>query len=328
MNLSLSVIIPTHNRPELLREAVDSVLAQTRLPLEILIVDDASSPPVRASDFDGLSDIPIYVLRHPALLGGAAAKNTGAHAAQGEALAFLDDDDLYAPDYLERAATLLSSHPEVDVCFMAVEWFGPYSSGGAQNYEHAMRRLLGHAHGQQTEAEAMAFGPALVDALLLTVPMAFQRAVIRASAFKRIGDYTEHCILWDCDWALRAALDGPTLLNQTSLYRQRAAGQGFFSQAETTLKHLRSSIEIRERIGSGFNGDVTLHPHLRAAFKRSSALAYFNLAYYLQAHDQPRAALQAWWNSQKRSPSLRRCKFPLRVILGAFRQLAVARKAG
>ena len=328
MNLTFSVIIATHNRPDLLREAVDSVLAQTRLPLEILIVDDASTPPVIASDFDGLSDIPIRVLRHPMPLGGAAAKNTGAHAAQGEALAFLDDDDLYAPTYLERASALLSNHPEVDVSFMTVEWFGPYSSGGAQNYEHAMRRLLGHAHGQQIEAEALAFGPALVDALLLTVPMAFQRAVVRTSAFKRIGDYTEHCILWDCDWALRAALDGPTLLNLTPLYRQRAAGQGFFSQAETTLKHLRSSIEIRERLGTGFNGDVTLHPHLRKTFRRASALAYFNLAYYLQAHDQPRAALHAWWNSQKRSPNLRRCKFPLRVIVGAFKQLAVARKAG
>ncbi len=327
MNLSISVIIPTHNRPELLREAVNSVLAQTLLPLEILIVDDASSPPVNAADFAGLGEIPIRVLHHPNPLGGAAAKNTGAHAAQGEALAFLDDDDLYAAGYLERATALLSNHPEVDVSFMAVEWFGPYSSGGAQNYEHAMRRLLGHAHGQQIEPDLLAFGPALVDALLLTVPMAFQRTVVRAGAFKRIGDYTEHCILWDCDWALRAALDGPTLLNQTPLYRQRAAGQGFFSQAETTLKHLRSSIEIRERLGTGFNGAVTLHPHLRAAFRRSSALAYFNLAYYLQAHDQPRAALQAWLDSQRRSPNLRRCKFPLRVVMGVFKHQAAAHKS-
>ena len=328
MKLTISVIIPTHNRPELLREAVDSVLVQTLQPLEILIVDDASDPPVNATDFTGFGTIPIHVLRHPKSLGGAAAKNTGAHAAEGEALAFLDDDDLYAAGYLERATALLSSHPEVDVNFMAVEWFGPYSSGGAQNYEHAMRRLLDNAHGTQIETEALAFGSALVDALLLTVPMAFQRAVVRTGAFKRIGDYTEHCILWDCDWALRAALDGPTLLNQIPLYRQRAAGQGFFSQAETTLKHLRSSIEIRERLGTGFNGDVTLHPHLRKAFRRASALAYFNLAYYLQAHDQPRAALHAWLDSQKRSPNLRRCKFPLRVIMGALRQLAVAQKAG
>jgi hypothetical protein len=210
---------------------------------------------------------------------------------RAEALAFLDDDDLYARAYLERATALLFSH----------------------------------AHGQQIAPDLLALGPALVDALLLTVPMAFQRTVVRAGAFKRIGDYTEHCILWDCDWALRAALDGPTLLNQTPLYRQRAAGQGFFSQAETTLRHLRSSIEIRERLGTGFNGDVTLHPHLHAAFRRSSALAYFNLAYYLQAHGQSRAALRAWLDSQKCSPNLRRCKFPLRVIMGAFKQLAVAR---
>ena len=130
---------------------------------------------------------------------------------------------------------------------------------------------------------------------------------------------------WGSLALLKRLLDGPTLFNQTPLYRQRAAGQGFFSQAETTLKHLRSSIEIRKRLGTGFNGDVTLHPHLRAAFRRSSALAYFNLAYYLQAHGQPRAALHAWLDSQRRNLNLRRCKFPLRVAMGAFKQLAVAR---
>lgn len=85
MNLSFSVIIPTHNRPDLLREALASVLAQTRLPHEILIVDDASSPPVSATDFDGLSDIQIRVLRHPKPLGGAAAKNTRTRSARRSA---------------------------------------------------------------------------------------------------------------------------------------------------------------------------------------------------------------------------------------------------
>ncbi|WP_310448108.1 glycosyltransferase family 2 protein [Thiobacillus sp.] len=328
MSSTVSVVIPTHNRPELLREAVESVCLQTCLPLEIIIVDDASSPPVNAADFNTPDGIPIRVVRHNQSLGGAAAKNAGAHAASGELLAFLDDDDLYAAGYLERALNLLSRHHEVDVTFMAVAWFGPYSSGGTQNYEQAMRRLLDHAEGREVEPEALVFGPALVDALLLTVPMGFQRIVVRASAFQRIGDYTEHCILWDCDWALRAALDGPTLLNQSALYRQRAAGQGFFSQAETTLKHLRSSIEIRERLGSGFQTEANFHPHLRKTFRHASAGAYFNLAYYLQAHGQNNAALHAWLESQKRNPSLRLCKFPLRILASTFRRLLPGRKPG
>jgi hypothetical protein len=72
------------------------------------------------------------------------------------------------------------------------------------------------------------------------------------------------------------------------------------------------------------HADIT---RLDAAFRRSSALAYFNLAYYLQAHGQPRAALHAWLDSQRRSPNLRLCKFPLRVAMGVFKHQTAAYKS-
>jgi len=316
--VSFSVVIPSRNRPDLLREAVTSVLEQTLPPAEIIIVDDASSIPVNLQALSAQTNLPIRVIRHTSARGGAAAKNTGVRAARGDILAFLDDDDMYAPHYLQRAASILATHPETDVVFMAVEWFGVYSELGAQNYQRAMSRLLAHAEGNWLAPDLLGFDPALVHALLLTVPMAFQRPVVRAAAFKRIGDYTEHCILWDCDWALRAALDGSTILCQEPLYRQRAEGQGYFSQAECALKHLHSNIEIRERLSNNMVDALAQQSDLRAAFRRSCAQSYFNLAYYLNAHGQHRAALHAWLDSQRRYPSLHRTKFLLRLLTGAL----------
>lgn len=227
--------------------------AQTTLPpVEIIIVDDASSIPITVQALSAQTSLPIRVLRHTSAHGGAAAKNTGARAARGEILAFLDDDDLYAPNYLQRAANILATHPETDVVFMAVEWFGAHSEIRAQNYQRAMNRLLANAEGKRLASDLLGFGTALVHALLLTVPMGFQRPVVRAATFKRIGGYTEHCILWDCDWALRAALNGSTILCQEPLYRQRAGGQGYFSQTERAIEHLHSNIEIRERLSGNW----------------------------------------------------------------------------
>jgi glycosyltransferase involved in cell wall biosynthesis len=91
-----SVVIPTFDRREFLDQAIDSVLAQTIDDFEIVIVDDASASPVPQR-----SDRRIRVVRHERNLGPAAARNTGARAATGRYLTFLDDDDLFAPERLE-----------------------------------------------------------------------------------------------------------------------------------------------------------------------------------------------------------------------------------
>jgi glycosyltransferase involved in cell wall biosynthesis len=93
-----SVVIPTYNRPDLCRIAVESVVDQTFADWECIVVDNAS---------DQLPDLPgdprIRVIRHERNRGAAAARNTGAAAATGRYVAFLDDDDRYAPQRLERA---------------------------------------------------------------------------------------------------------------------------------------------------------------------------------------------------------------------------------
>ena len=93
-----SVIIPTHERPALVQEAVSSVLAQTINDFEVIVVDDGSP---------GMPDLPsdrrVRLIAHEVNLGVSVARNTGIEAATGQYVCFLDDDDLYTPERLEIA---------------------------------------------------------------------------------------------------------------------------------------------------------------------------------------------------------------------------------
>lgn len=102
-----SVILISHNRADFLTEALDSVAAQTWPASEIFVVDDGSTVDITPAtkDRDGL---PLTVIRQENA-GQQAARNTGAAAASGDWLVFLDDDDQFLPDHLETLAGAIGS---------------------------------------------------------------------------------------------------------------------------------------------------------------------------------------------------------------------------
>ncbi|MEA3004109.1 MAG: hypothetical protein QOH81_2897 [Sphingomonadales bacterium] len=93
---TVSVVIPTCNRSTQTQAAVDSALAQTFRPCEVIVVDDGSAKPV------SISCPGVRVLRHRERRGAAAARNTGIDAATGAWVPFLDSDDRWRADKLER----------------------------------------------------------------------------------------------------------------------------------------------------------------------------------------------------------------------------------
>lgn len=97
----ISVIITTYNRPYLLKEAIESVLAQSFKNFELIIVDDFSSNNPEKI-VKGFMDKRIIHIRHKENKGDATAKNTGIKIAQGKYIISLDDDDLMAVWALEE----------------------------------------------------------------------------------------------------------------------------------------------------------------------------------------------------------------------------------
>ena len=102
-NPLLSIIIPTYSRPQLLPRAVKSALAQTLADIEVIVVDDASPEPVQLPEHEKLR-----VIRLPVNSGGSVARNTGAKAAKGRWITFLDDDDTLLPHMAEVSLAALA----------------------------------------------------------------------------------------------------------------------------------------------------------------------------------------------------------------------------
>lgn len=244
----VSVVIPTRNRPQLLAEAITSIDQQSYSgSIEILVADDASSPAVAHAALP-VCRFPIHIVKHPVPKGGAATKNLGVRTARGEYLVFLDDDDLLAPGYIEDALTILHLHPEIKTLFMHVEWFGEHAAWGQTHHDRNVSRILAQTEHVQITPDLTLFLTGLFPALLDRIPMPFQRPVLRREDFAAIGYYQEDCLLWDCEWALRAALYGPCALLKKSPYRQRASGQGYSSQTMRQEEHILSMLTAKQRL--------------------------------------------------------------------------------
>ena len=91
----VSCIIPTYDRESRVKNAIDSVLSQTYRPLELIIVDDASSNDYASNMMQKISaeHITVQLIQHDTNKAASAARNSGIHSANGTYIAFLDDDD-------------------------------------------------------------------------------------------------------------------------------------------------------------------------------------------------------------------------------------------
>lgn len=121
MNELVSVVIPTHNRADLLPRAIDSVLNQTYSNFEIIVVSDGSTDnteEVVKSYSD--KDSRIRFIGYSPARGGNIARNTGIEAAKGEYVAFLDDDDEWMPAKLEKQINVMESDNRIGLVYTGV----------------------------------------------------------------------------------------------------------------------------------------------------------------------------------------------------------------
>ncbi|MBJ7281659.1 MAG: glycosyltransferase [Acidimicrobiia bacterium] len=106
----VSIIIPAFNAQEYLGETIDSVLAQTYRPIEIIVIDDGSTD--ETVEIARAYGDPVVVIEQENR-GPAGARNTGFDAARGAIIALLDADDQWMPSRLERCVDVLQSDPQI-----------------------------------------------------------------------------------------------------------------------------------------------------------------------------------------------------------------------
>lgn len=122
----VSVVIPAYNCARFVADAIDSVLAQGRADVEVVVVDDGSTDDT-AEVVTRYGD-PVTLIRQPNA-GAAVARNTGIRAARGRYVAFLDADDVWLPGKIEAQLTHLERHPDVSLCCTRWALLRPDASG-------------------------------------------------------------------------------------------------------------------------------------------------------------------------------------------------------
>lgn len=101
MNPLVSIIVPVYNAAKYLRRCVDSLLAQTYDPIEIILVDDGSTDGSAAICDEYKKDARVRVI-HQENHGASAARNAGLDAMCGEYVMFVDSDDYVSPEYVRK----------------------------------------------------------------------------------------------------------------------------------------------------------------------------------------------------------------------------------
>lgn len=186
----ISVIIPALNAQAYLREAIDSVITQNWPDLEVLVVDNCSTDATMEIANSFGPPVQCLTSERP---GQPPTTNTGIRHARGDWLAFIDADDIWAPDKLRRQIREFHEHPELDAVFgHAVNFSGPAPD-----------------HGADVGAEM----PAPLHGTLL----------IRRQAFLRVGYFDEkYTIGAILDWYMRAQETGlcMRILPEVFLYRR------------------------------------------------------------------------------------------------------------
>jgi glycosyltransferase involved in cell wall biosynthesis len=174
---SISVLIGVYNAVAYLGEAIDSVLAQTCPPLEVIVVDDGSddgTDEVAAAYGDAI----VYVSQENRGEGGA--RNTAVRHARGDLLAFMDGDDRSVPHRLASQLAAMQSDPRLDAVFGRVREF---------------------VSPELSEHDAAPLGEPRPDAPFVSVSL----MMVRRAAFERVGPFSEDLHIGaNLDWCARA----------------------------------------------------------------------------------------------------------------------------
>jgi glycosyltransferase involved in cell wall biosynthesis len=225
-SLHISVVIPAYNAARFLCEAVASIHSQVCRPIEIIIVDDGSSDQTAAVAAGLGSDI--RILRQPRNLGPAAARNRGIEAATGEAIAFLDADDLWSTNAMTLLSSRLEQLPYVAIVAGRIKVVG--NPLPARPVLHTADNLSGFA-------------------------LNFGCSIIRRHVFQEIGLLDEKLRFGeDTDWFMRARERGVPIavVDATTLIYRRHGSNLTYDDGQTMrvgLEMLKRSLDRRRAGG-------------------------------------------------------------------------------
>ncbi len=258
--IDVSVIVPTHDRSTWLCQSLRSVLWQRDVDLEVIVVDDGSTDDTTGTVVKNIGDRRIELIRHETPQGVSIARNHGAEEAAGEWLAFLDDDDLWAPTKLRRQLQAATTS--------GCNW----AYGGCVNVDATLRILGGRPPPRPEDVARLVFRSNII-------PGGGSNVVVRRDTFQRVGPFdlrltnTEDWEMW-----IRLAKQGPPAWVPEPLmaYRLHAA------QSSLDIRAIFDGISLIERRHSIKSARGESYRWIASSLlrtgRRSEAMRYLALA--------------------------------------------------
>ncbi len=204
-----SVIIPTYNRFNFLKTAIDSVLRQTYNNFQLTVIDDGSK--------DGTDKL-IHTYKDSRLkyiyqdnLGVSSARNRGISESTGEYIAFLDSDDRWVPEKLEEIENATKEHPGYFVYHTQEKWFR-----NGKHLNHMKKHFKQNGY--------------IFDGCLKLCKVSISTAVVKRELFKTIGVFDENMpVCEDYDFWLRVSVKYPVYLIDKTLTLKEGGHAGQLS---------------------------------------------------------------------------------------------------
>ena len=189
-NPLVSAVIPTYGRPEFLKRAVRSVNEQSYPAIELLVIDDKSPQPAveTLAGVDTGSIRSVRCVRHDENRGANAARNTGIRRSNGELVAFLDNDDRWLPEKIDRQVDRFRDGPQE---------LGVVTVGSRIVDEHGNQLGVKRSSVEGNAVKSLLYGG---------IVGSFSRVMVKTEVIDRAGSLDESFPSWqDREWYLRLA---------------------------------------------------------------------------------------------------------------------------
>ncbi len=275
----VSVIIPAFNAERFLRQTLDSVLAQTYRNLEVIVVDDGSTDGTAALLVSYGNRVRYQYQENS----GSCSKprNAGFAVSSGELIAFIDADDLMAPERIAREVEAFVNHPDVGLVFTNYQDFGDVAPPVCGHFEKFPRlKALLERHGAPAD-------PLILDStgstdLLLTENFGSSSPMVRRSVLDALGGYDQAFTPSD-DFDFTYRVSSARTIALIPLV-------GWYKREHPTNMSANVPRVLQAKIRSRAKLLATEHvPRRRRTIERRLATWYYDLAYYFTGRSNRQA---------------------------------------
>ena len=289
--MQVTVVIPTFKRLDYLRQAIDSVCRQTYPNFRCIVVNDCpADASALARIIAEFKDDRLHLINHERTSGGNAARNTGIIQAQGEIIAFLDDDDCWLPEKLQRHIQQHTANPHAGLIFSGVikRWSDEIIPDKIIRAKLPPRVVTAMNQGQ--------FCPTTTSGV-----------TVRRECFTNCGLFDTSLVSfqdWDMWYRIALKYDFEAIDSALVVFRQHLG--------DRTSKSKAKRLQGLEQLTTKWQSDLDNAPQFEAIFTKDT---YVSSVYNAILRSQRKAALQDWYTLLKLTKHLSDVPLLLKLII-------------